>query len=300
MNPVIFIGRIINLFQRGMASFERLTDILEVQPEENQGPIDTSIQDVKGDIEFKNLTFTYPSSNEPALKNISIKIPRGKTLGVIGKTGCGKTTLVTLLLRLYNPQLGQLLVDGRDINSFPVEVLRESMGCVPQDNFLFSATIEQNIAFFRNIHTREEIEESAKISQVYKNIMDFPKGFKTMLGERGVNLSGGQKQRISIARALIKKPRILILDDALSAVDTKTEESILTNLRDVMEDTTAIIISHRISAVMEADEIVVLDKGEIIERGSHLELMDSGGLYHDIYIEQCKKQETEGLGYEAS
>lgn len=300
MNPVIFIGRIINLFQRGMASLKRLNQVFDVEPEAPMAEVDCSITDIQGDIRISNLTFTYPTGNEPALKDISIDLPRGKTLGVIGKTGSGKTTLVNLLVRLYHIQPGMISIDGRDINEVPAEVLRENTGCVPQDNFLFSATIWQNITFFKEVYSQEQVHQATQVSQIYQSIMEFPKGFETLVGERGVNLSGGQKQRIAIARAIIRQPKVLILDDALSAVDTKTEESILTNLKTVMGDTTAVIVSHRISAVKEADEIIVLEKGQIRERGSHSQLMAQEGLYYELYLEQSKEQQTKKVCYEAS
>lgn len=292
MNPVIFIGRIINLFQRGMASLKRLNTIFDVQPEPPALEPDFSMETIQGEIQVKDLTFTYPSGVEPALKGINLELSQGKTLGVIGKTGSGKTTLVNLLVRLYNIEPEKIYVDGRDINEIPVPLLRDNIGCVPQDNFLFSTTIANNISFFRDDYTKEEIESAAKASQIYQSIMEFPRGFETMVGERGVNLSGGQKQRISIARALIRKPKILILDDALSAVDTKTEEEILSNLKDVMRDTISIIVSHRISAVKEADEIIVLEKGEIIERGNHGQLMERRGMYYELQQEQSKDKGT--------
>jgi ATP-binding cassette subfamily B protein len=300
MNPVIFIGRIINLSQRGMASLKRLNQVFDVGPEAPLGQVDPSITEIQGDLRISNLTFTYPTGNEPTLKDVSINLPRGKTLGIIGKTGSGKTTLINLLVRLYNSQPGMIFMDGRDINQVPTEVLRENTGCVPQDNFLFSATIWQNITFFKEVYSQEEVYSAAEASQILQSILEFPKGFETLVGERGVNLSGGQKQRIAIARAIIRRPKLLILDDALSAVDTKTEESILTNLKTVMRDSTALIVSHRISAVKDADEIIVLEKGQIRERGNHAQLMELGGLYCELYQEQSKEQQRGKVCYEAS
>lgn len=287
MGPIISIGRIITIFQRGMASLNRLNDIFNVNPdiEELEDSIKTS---VKGPIEIKNLFFSYPGSKKTVLRDINLVIPKGHTVGIIGKTGAGKSTLVNLLLKMYNIPRGTIFFEGIDINDFKLETLRDSFGFVPQDNFLFNASISDNIKFFKDIYSDEQVIDNAKNSCIFESIMDFPNGFNTILGERGVNISGGQKQRISIARALIKDPEILILDDALSAVDTITETEILKNLEKVRENKTSIIIAHRISAIIDADEIIVLHKGEISERGTHLELLEKGGLYYDIYKSQYK------------
>ncbi|NLO88407.1 MAG: ABC transporter ATP-binding protein [Firmicutes bacterium] len=282
--PMMALGRVINVLQRGIASMERLGALLSAKPEVFDGPDCVEVSELKGEIEFRNLDFTYPNGTE-ALKGINIRLPRGKTLAIIGRTGSGKTTLVNLLVRLYNPKPGQLFIDGIDINRIPLKVLRENIGFVPQDNFLFSDTIANNIAFAGEF-SQEEIEEAARLAQVYDNIVDFPNKFETMSGERGLTLSGGQKQRISIARALIKDPAILILDDCLSAVDTHTEEEILKGLRKVMQTRTSIIISHRVSTVKDADEIIVMDQGRIVERGTHQELIRRGGLYQHLYLKQ--------------
>jgi ATP-binding cassette subfamily B protein len=245
---------------------------------------------VEGDIDIEDLNFRYPGCEEYALKDISIKLESGKVLGVIGKTGSGKTTLVNLLLRLYKLEEGSINIRGRDISEYPLEILRRDIGYVPQDNFLFSATIKENISFFKDIYSEEDIIRAAELSCVYENISAFPKGFDTVIGERGVNLSGGQKQRISIARALIKMPQLLILDDALSAVDTKTEEEIINNFSQILKSKMAIVIAHRISAVKHSDEIIVMDHGHIAERGSHEELLEQRGLYYEIYQEQFKEE----------
>lgn len=291
MTPIISIGKIITIFQRGMASLNRLNEIFdaEIEIKENENSIKTSL---KGNIEIKNLTFSYPGSKETVLKDINLSIPKGHTLGIIGKTGSGKSTLVNLLLRMYNVQNEMIFFDGIDINDYKPRTLRDDFGFVPQDNFLFKASISDNIKFFQKTYSDEEVIKAAKNSCIYENIMDFPDNFKTILGERGVNISGGQKQRISIARALIKNPEILILDDSLSAVDTITEAQILKNIKKSRKNKTSIIVAHRISQVLEADEIIVMDKGKISERGTHLELIEKGGLYYDIYKSQFNGEEN--------
>jgi ATP-binding cassette subfamily B protein len=224
------------------------------------------------------------------LKNINLTIEAGQTLAIVGRTGSGKTTLVNLLLRLYNPERNKIFIDGLDVNQVSLEALRQSIGYVPQDNFLFSTSIAENIGFAVDQIDQERVEWAAKTAQVYENILDFPNQFGTMLGERGVTLSGGQKQRVSIARALYKNPKILILDDSLSAVDTQTEEKILESLHEIMQDRTSIIISHRISTIKEADHIIVLDNGEILEEGTHNELLDKNGLYNSLYQKQLLEE----------
>jgi len=290
MVPIVSIGRIITIFQRGMASLNRLNEIFSayVDIKEIKNPIKTA---AKGYIEIRNLDFSYPDSEKTVLSDINLIIPKGHTLGIIGKTGSGKSTLANLLLKMYNIPSGKVFFDGNDINEYQLKALRDSFGFVPQDNFLFNASIRNNIKFFKEIYPEEEVISAAKNSCIYDSIAGFTKGFDTILGERGVNISGGQKQRISIARALVKDPEILILDDALSSVDTITERKILDNLKIVRKDKTSIIIAHRISAVIESDEIIVLDKGKIFERGTHLELLEKGGLYYDIYKSQFHKED---------
>ena len=290
MTPVISVGRVINLTQKGIASYKRLREIFQVKTDITEEIADESLQTIEGGIEFKDLSYKYPGCEEYTLKDINIKLEPGKILGIIGKTGSGKTTLVNLLLRLYRLEEGSIKIGGRDIEKYTLAVLRNDIGYVPQDNFLFSASIKENISFFKNIYSEEEIENAAKLSSVYNNIKAFPKGFDTLIGERGVNLSGGQKQRISIARAIIKDPQLLILDDALSAVDTKTEEEIISNFSDILKSKMGIIIAHRISAVKHSDEIIVLDRGRIIEKGSHEDLLEQKGSYYEIYQEQFREE----------
>ncbi|NJD02698.1 MAG: ABC transporter ATP-binding protein [Ruminiclostridium sp.] len=290
MGPVMNISRIIDVLQRGIASFRRLNEIFDTPAGIAQSEGEQDISGIYGGLEIRNLNFTYPGASRRALKNINIKLDSGKTLGILGKTGSGKTTLVNLLLRLYDVDDGHILIDGSDINSIPVDLLRESIGYVPQDNFLFSTTIRDNIEFFKNLYSDYEIEQAARISGVYDNIISFPEGFDTVVGERGVTLSGGQKQRISIARALVKKPSLFILDDSLSAVDTKTEEEILANIREHLKKRTGIIISHRVSTVKFADEIIVMDNGKIAERGSHEELLRLEGAYFSLYRAQNQQE----------
>ncbi len=291
MNPILSIGRIINVIQRGMASYKRLDEIFKIAPDITDGEsmINKKIQ---GKIAIRDLSFFYPNSDEKALDDINITLPKGNTLGVIGKTGSGKTTLANLLLKLYNTESGKIFIDDIDINDYALECLREGFGYVPQDNFLFSSSIKDNITFFKSFYSQNQIEEAAKASCIYDSIVNFPQSFDTILGERGINLSGGQRQRTSIARAIVKNPSILILDDSLSAVDTITERKILDNLKSIRADKTAIIITHKISSVKYADEIIVLDHGKIIERGTHEELLSKGGSYYDIYCEQSREVDT--------
>ena len=270
MGPIISIGRVINIFQRGFASMKRLDEIFNVSPIINDGSKMIS-SSIIGEIEFNNLSFSYANSDIKALENIKLKIPKGCTVGIIGKTASGKSTLLNLLLKLYSSPNKEIFIDSIDINDYSLEALRSSIGYVPQDDFLFSASIKDNIKFFKDIYTDEEVKKAAQISSIYESIMNFPNEFDTILGERGVNLSGGEKQRISIARAIISNPPILILDDSLSAVDTITESKVLKNIQKLRRGKTTIIIAHRISTIKHANFIIVLDKGKISER----ELMKS-------------------------
>ena len=289
--PMMALGQVINLIQRGIASMERINRILAEKPEivnsKNAIPLDK----VKGKIEFKNVYFRYTDQTDYVLKDINFTVEEGKSLAIVGRTGSGKTTIVKLLLRLYELNEGSILLDNIDIRDIKIESLRENISYVPQDNFLFSTSIRDNIGFAFDETIPEDIMiRSSKIAQVYDNIINFPNKFDTVLGERGVTLSGGQKQRISIARALAKDAPILILDDSLSSVDTETEERILNQLKDVTHRKTTIIISHRISTVKDADEIIVLDEGRIIERGNHESLLNRDGLYKYLYEKQLLEE----------
>lgn len=285
--PMMALGWVINLLQRGAASMERINAILNEKPDIKDSEDAIELNNIKGKIEFKNVSFKYPGSNNYALKNINFTVEPGKSLAIVGRTGSGKTTIVNLLLRLFDIEEGEICIDDIPIKKITLKSLRENIGYVPQDNFLFSTTIEENIGFaFEGNLDKEKVIKAAKLAEIYDNIMSFPDGFYTVLGERGVTISGGQKQRTSIARALIKNPSILILDDSLSSVDTDTEEKILNNLKDFMKERTTIFISHRISTVKNCDEIIVIDEGEIVERGTHDELLAQNGIYYEIYEKQ--------------
>jgi len=294
--PMIAFGWVTNLLQQGAASLGRLMKIMDTPPDiQNTGKTDDSINEIQGTIEFRNVFFTHKNVDAPTLKNINLQIPKGSTVAVVGYTGSGKSTLINLIPRLYDITAGELLVDGIDIKKIPLEVLRANIGYVQQETFLFSDTLLENIAYGVDNGASDGILASANVSQISKDVKDFPKEYDTMLGERGITLSGGQKQRTSIARAVMRNPKILILDDALSAVDTYTEEEILKRLRGVMKGRTSIIISHRISTVKDADMIIVLNNGEIVERGNHDELVTLGGIYADLYEKQLLEEELEQL-----
>ena len=281
--PIMAIGFVINILQRGAASMERLNQIFLEAPDivDVENPEASLIR--YGKIEFKGLTFTYPGAKQPTLHHIDLKVEEGQSLAIVGRTGSGKTTLVNLLLRVYDPPAGTVFIDGHDIRNLERTTIRDAIGYVPQDNFLFSTTITDNIALGVQEANERQVMEAARIAQVHDNIVEFPHGYDTMLGEQGVTLSGGQKQRVSIARAILKNPRILIMDDSLSAVDTKTEDAILSGLKYILSARTSIRIAHRISSIQDADEIVVIDEGRIVERGNHDTLLQHGGIYAELY-----------------
>jgi len=292
--PIQSIARIITLIQRGLASLKRYNGILQIPPAVVDGTGDAPAEAMGQGLEIKALTFRYPGTENPALEDIDIRLEPGRSLGVVGRTGSGKTTLALLLSKMYNAPDGTIFFGGWDINRFDLETLRTAIATVPQDNFLFSATVADNIRFFDDRFTQEQIEEAARLACVADNIEAFPARYDTQVGERGMSLSGGQKQRIAIARSLIRDTPLLLLDDALSAVDTRTEESILSNLHLRRKSgQSSIIISHRISAVMACDEIVVLDQGRIVERGTHAELAAAGGFYAQTAASQADSGEGE-------
>ncbi len=294
--PMIAFGWVVNLIQQGSASMGRLAAILDAVPDiRDSEKTNHAITEIKGTIEFDNVTFTHKGVKSPTLKNINLKIKKGTTVAVIGHTGTGKSTLVNLIPRLYDVTEGRLLIDGIDVRTIPISVLRSQIGYVPQETFLFSDTIADNIRYGIDDGGTEKILEAASISRIASDVSEFPKQYETMIGERGITLSGGQKQRASIARAVIRQPKILILDDALSAVDTYTEEEILKRLKMFMEDRTSILISHRISTVKDADLIVVLSNGEIVERGTHEELVELGGIYADLNEKQLLEKQLEEM-----
>jgi ATP-binding cassette subfamily B multidrug efflux pump len=294
--PMIAFGWIINLTQRAAASMDRLLEVMRVQPRiKDTEETDFSIKQINGEIEFKDVWFKYPDSENYVLKGVSFKVEQGQTVGIVGYTGSGKTTLVNLIPRLFDPDKGEVLIDGVNVKKIPLKVLRGSIGYVQQDVFLFSDTVKNNITFGVDGVDEDKIISVAKIAHIYDEIMEFPNKFDTIVGERGITLSGGQKQRVGLARALIKEPKILILDDSFSSVDAYTEEMILKNLKEYRKGRTTIIISHRITAVKDADFIIVLDDGEIVESGTHDELIELGGIYAELYQKQILEEELEKM-----
>jgi len=287
--PMVSIGWVVNIIERGLASLRRINQILE-EKEIPKVEVPVKVNELNGDIEIRDLTFAYPGTKVEVLKNIDLKIKKGQTVGIIGRTGSGKSTIARLLTRLYEVPDGKIYIDSHDINKIPYEILRKNMAVVPQETFLFSTTIKENIAFGKPDASMEEIIEVAKLAKIHDTIMSFPNKYDTVVGERGLSLSGGQRQRVTLARALLMDPKIIILDDALSAVDANTEREILEGLRSFMKQRTSIIISHRIVAIKNADFIVVLDNGEIIEQGTHEELLRIEGVYYRIYKKQILEE----------
>jgi ATP-binding cassette, subfamily B, multidrug efflux pump len=288
--PVIALGWVINIFQRGTASLARIDEIMQEKPEVVDVAADGAAPAaVRGEIEFRNLNFAY--NGTPVLRNVNLQIPAGSSLAIVGPTGSGKSTLVSLIPRIYDAPAGSVLLDGRPITDFSLDVLRRNIGFVPQETFLFSDTVQENIAFGTEQSSLEQVRQAAQGASIAAEIEDFPEQYATMVGERGITLSGGQKQRTAIARAIIRNPRILVLDDALSSVDTNTEDKILNHLREIMQGRTTIFISHRVSTVRNADRIAVLHGGQIVELGTHDELIARNGYYTDLYNKQLLEEE---------
>jgi ATP-binding cassette subfamily B protein len=290
--PVAALGYTTSMIQRAEASQRRINEFLKTKT--NIISERNIEKEIKGNIEFKNVDFIYPDSGIAALKNISFSVKEGHSIAIVGTTGSGKSTIANLLCRMYDPGKGQIQIDGIDIKDYSISSLRSQIGYVPQDVFLFSDTIQNNIAFGSENVSDKDVIQAAKDADLYDNIEGFPDKFETILGERGITLSGGQKQRLSIARAIIREPKILILDDVLSAVDTKTENAILENMQRIMKGRTSVIISHRVSSVKLADYILVLEDGNIIEKGTHQELMNHNGAYKSLYQKQLSEENLVG------
>jgi ATP-binding cassette, subfamily B, multidrug efflux pump len=274
----------------------RLNELLDTEPSiTDTEATDQSVKEIAGSISFRNVAYRYEEGESPAVENISIDVPAGTTLAIVGRTGSGKSTLVELIPRILDPTNGEVLIDGRNVRTLPIDLLRSSIGYVPQEVFLFSDSIANNIAFGELDAPDDHVEQASREADLFENVVDFPDGFETFVGERGITLSGGQKQRTSIARAIIRRPPILILDDALSAVDTNTEKRILDALRAHYGRRTVVIVSHRISAVQDADQIVVLDDGRIVEHGNHASLLRDNGLYAEFHRKQLLEAEIDSL-----
>jgi len=294
--PVASMGFVITMVQRAAASMDRLTSILDQDPQVSDSEsTNMSMDKVRGAIRFRHVSFTYDGAATPSLQEINFEVAAGSTLAIVGRTGSGKTTLVEMISRVLDPTQGSVLVDGHDARTIPLDVLRSGIGYVPQDVFLFSDSIANNIAFGRMDAGEDAIHNAAEQADLLENVNQFSDGFQTFVGERGITLSGGQKQRVSIARALVRNPSILILDDALSAVDIDTERKILSNIRRQHGVRTIVIVSHRISAVQEADHIIVLEEGSIAESGNHRELIQHGGIYASLYQKQQLEAELEEM-----
>jgi ATP-binding cassette subfamily B protein len=287
--PVASIGWVSSLVQEAEASQKRINEFLKIEPDIKNKTTENSI--INGEIEFKNVTFTYEDTNITALKNISFTIKKGETIAILGKTGSGKSSILSLINRMYDCKEGTITIDGKKIDHINLYDLRNSIGIVPQDAFLFSDSIKNNIKFGKENASDEEVVNAAKKAVVHDNILSFTKQYETILGERGITLSGGQKQRVSIARAIIKNPEILLFDDCLSAVDTETEEQILNNLLEISKDKTTIIVSHRVSSAKNADKIIIIEEGQIIQEGSHNQLVNQKGYYAELYAKQLSEKE---------
>lgn len=288
--PVATVGWVTSITQQAEASQERINEFLNTVPE-IQNASNSMSMPITGEVIFNDVNFTYPDTGIKALTNLNFSVKPGQTVGIVGNTGSGKSTILELIGRLYDPTSGTITIDGKNLNSLNLQSLRSQMGYVPQDAFLFSDTIANNICFGKNNASAEEMISAAKTASVHKNIADFKEGYETLLGERGVTLSGGQKQRVSIARALIKKPTLLLLDDCLSAVDTETEEKIISNFNALAQQNTCFIVSHRISTIKNADVILVLEDGKIIQQGNHNALLNKDGYYQNLYKKQLQKKE---------
>jgi ATP-binding cassette subfamily B protein len=291
--PMIALGWVINLWQRGMASWRRIVEILDVEPSIRSAPGARVPSACRGEIELRRLTFHYPGTDRPALRDVSLRVPAGQTVALVGRTGSGKSTVLGLLPRIFDPPPGTVFLDGVDVRELDLGWLRSRIAYVPQETFLFSATLEENIAYGVDQASPQQIERAARVAYLDPDLRGFPEGLATRVGERGITLSGGQKQRTAIARAVLRDGPVLLLDDCLSSVDTHTEEAILHGLHGEMKRRTALLVSHRVSTVRDADQIVVLEDGEIVERGTHDVLLALGGRYAALHRQQQLEDELE-------